>query len=176
MTSQKKSLILLVLGFIGAIPLGCFIWNESFDFDRVPFLSPIEYTGGFPLRNDWRGEGGFGAKRSGNRSHQGIDMLAPVGVHVRAAKGGIAFAGLHKKGLGKYVEIKHKNGIVTIYSHLSEIYILPIQKVRQGQIIGAVGKTGNARYNGIEPHLHFEIRHKGVAVDPKKYLLAGEIR
>lgn len=171
MISWKKSFILFTLGIIIAVPLGHLLWNESFYIDRVPFLCPIEYAGNFPLRNDWRGKGDFGARRNGNRSHQGIDILAPVGTPVRAAKGGIAFAGLHKKGLGKYVEIKHKNGLVTIYSHLSEICIKPIQKVRQGQTIGAVGKTGNARYNGIEPHLHFEIRRGGVAVDPKKFLL-----
>jgi murein DD-endopeptidase MepM/ murein hydrolase activator NlpD len=134
-------------------------------------LSPIEYTGDFPIRNDWRGEGDFGAKRSGGRKHQGIDMLAPVGTPVRAAKGGLAFAGLQKKGLGQYVEIQHRNGLVTIYAHLSRICIKPVQKVRQGYVIGMVGRTGNARYNGIEPHLHFEVRRGGAAADPKKYLL-----
>lgn len=176
MIFQKKSLILFISGIIVAAPLGWLLWNESFYFDRVPCLSPVAYTGKLPVRNDWRGEGDFGTRRNGNRRHQGIDLLAPVGTPVMAAKGGIAFSGLHKKGLGKYVEIKHKDGLVTIYSHLSEIYILPIQKVRQGQVIGAVGKTGNAGYNGIEPHLHFEIRRKGIAVDPKKYLLAEKTR
>ena len=60
--------------------------------------------------------------------------------------------------------------MVTIYSHLSKVCIKPIQKIRQGQLIGEVGKTGNARYNGILPHLHFEVRIHGVAADPKKYL------
>jgi murein DD-endopeptidase MepM/ murein hydrolase activator NlpD len=175
MIFRKKPLILFALGIIIAAPLSYFLWNESFYFDRVSWVCPVEYTGRFPLRNDWRGGGDFGARRNGNRRHQGIDILAPLGTPVRAAKGGIAFAGLHKKGLGRYVEIKHKNGLVTIYSHLSEIYILPVQRVRQGQLIGAVGKTGNARYNGIEPHLHFEIRRKGVAMDPKKYLLLQKI-
>ncbi len=169
MAPQKKTFVLFLYGFIIAAPLGVFIWSESFYMDRAAFLPPIEYEDAFPLRNDWRGEGAFGAKRSGNRTHQGIDILAPVGTPVRAAKGGVAFAGLHKKGLGKYVEIKHRNGLVTIYSHLSEVYISPVQKVRQGQVIGAVGKTGNAAYNGIKPHLHFEIRRRGVAIDPKKY-------
>ncbi|MDD5449250.1 MAG: M23 family metallopeptidase [Candidatus Omnitrophica bacterium] len=167
---MTKIIVFLII-IAAAIPAGAFIWNESFYLDPLPFLSPIAYGNtAVPIRNDWRGEGAFGARRSGRRTHQGIDLLAPVGTPVRAAKGGLAFSNEQKKGMGKYVEIKHKNGFVTIYSHLSEISIKPAQKVRQGQVIGKVGKTGNARYNGIEPHLHFEIRKRGVAVDPKEYL------
>jgi murein DD-endopeptidase MepM/ murein hydrolase activator NlpD len=171
MVLRKISILLITLGIVVAIPLGIIIWNESFYFDLLPFLSPIEYSGNLPIRNDLRGEGDFGARRSGKRRHQGLDIAAPVGAPVRAARGGMAFTGNHPRGLGKFVEIKHKDDMVTIYSHLSKICINPIQRVRQGRIIGEVGKTGNARYKGIDTHLHFEVRVRGVAVDPKKYLL-----
>lgn len=157
------SAIILVL-----IPLTLFIWNESFYFDRVPFLVPIDYSGELPVRNDWRGNGNFGTRRSGHRKHEGIDLLAPLGAPVIAAKGGIAVAN-ETKGMGKFVRIKHKNGMMTIYGHLSKICINHVQMVRQGQLIGEVGNTGNARYNGILPHLHFEIRQHGVARDPRGY-------
>lgn len=133
-------------------------------------LAPIAYKGPMPVRNDFRGDGEFGTKRRGNRSHQGIDILARIGTPVRAAKGGVAYACLQKKGMGKYVRIQHRAGLVTIYGHLSKICIKPVQRIRQGQVIGAVGDTGNAQYRGIQPHLHFEIRRHGVAVDPKKHL------
>jgi len=153
------------------ISLAFFAWNESFYFDAVPCLSPIQYdSGGLAIRNDTRGDGDFGTKRNGNRNHEGIDLFAPVGTPVRAAKGGIAFAGDYPKGMGLFVKIKHKNGMLTVYGHLSKIYIKPIQRVRQGQIIGEVGKTGNARYREILPHLHFEIRRYGVPLDPKQYI------
>lgn len=166
---QKKSILALIIILIMA-PLAIFVWNESFYWDKVVLLSPIDYPGGLLIRNDSRGDGGFGAKRRGGRKHQGIDMLAAVGTPVRAAKGGRAYVGFHKKGLGLFVEIRHKNEITTIYSHLSKTGIRHTQKVRQGQVIGAVGKTGNAKYNGINPHLHFELRIRGVATDPKRYL------
>jgi len=82
----------------------------------------------------------------------------------------MAVAGENKKGMGKFIRIMHKNNLVTIYGHLSKIYIKPTQMVRQGEVIGEIGNTGNARYNGISPHLHFEIRKNGVAVDPNEYL------
>lgn len=167
--TSRTFTILIILGATFIIPVSFLLWNESYYFDRVPFLSPIEYTGALPIRNDWRGKGDFGARRSGNRRHEGIDILAPLGTPVRAAKGGIAFS-QSNKGMGNFVKIQHKNNMVTVYGHLSKTYIKPIQRVRQGQLIGEVGKSGNAKYNGIKPHLHFEVRINGIPVDPKKYI------
>jgi len=162
--------ILISLCIIIVISSAFIVWDESFYFDSVPILVPIKYPGELQVRNDSWGSGDFGTRRKGRRRHQGIDIRAPLGTPVRAAKGGIAVAGENKRGMGKFVRIKHKNAMITIYGHLSKIYIKPVQMVRQGQFIGEVGNTGNARYNGIEPHLHFEIRRRGVAVDPKEYL------
>lgn len=170
MTLQGIKFI-LIIGIICLLTLfGFVIWNESFYFDMVPFLSPVEFASDLPIRNDSRGSGEFGTRRNGNRSHQGIDILAPTGTKVRAAKGGIAFAAENKKGMGKFVKIRHKNGLSTIYGHLSKVYIQPIQRVRQGEFIGEVGKTGNARYPDIQPHVHFEVRMHGVAKNPREYL------
>ena len=171
MTFRKEvKFILLILSLAVLIPGALVIWNESFYFDRVEILCPIRYAGGVPVRSDSMGSGNFGSRRNGNRRHQGLDLVAPLGTPVIAAKGGMAVACENKKGMGKFVRIKHKNGLMTVYGHLSTIYIKPVQMVRQGQPIGEVGNTGNARYNGITPHLHFEIRRRGVAINPRDYL------
>ena len=171
MTFRRKfKFILFILSLAVLIPCAFVVWNESFYFDMVKMRSPVKYSGELPVRYDFRGNGNFGARRNGHRRHQGLDILAPLGTPVIAAKGGMAVSCENKKGMGKFIRIKHKNGLMTIYGHLSKICIKPVQMVRQGQIIGEVGNTGNARYNGITPHLHFEVRQYGVAVDPKEYL------
>ena len=67
--------------------------------------------------------------------------------------------------------IKHPGGSETRYGHLHDrSTVINLGWVRQGDLIGCVGKTGNAAGKGILPHLHFEIRHKGVPVDPAEEL------
>jgi len=170
MAFRKRYIILTLLAIVIAIPGTYILWDESFYFDMYPMVTPIEHAGGVPVRNDWRGDGDFGARRSGGRRHQGIDILGPIGIPVRAAKGGIAIAGENKKGMGKFVRIIHKHGLTTIYGHLSKVHIKPVQMIRQGQLIGEVGNTGNAGYNGVLPHVHFEVRLRGAAQDPMNYL------
>lgn len=119
------------------------------------------------IRSDSRGDGSFGAKRRNGRLHSGIDMLAPVGTPVYASKSGVAFSENAPTGYGKYVMIAHPGGFQTLYGHLSGWNVFSTQRVRQGEIIGYVGKTGNAANKSIEPHLHFEIRRKGEALDPQ---------
>ena len=138
--------------------------------DKFAFLSPIDYYGDIPIRRDDYGNGEFGAKRSGRRKHLGIDILAEIGMPVRAVKLGIVINATTDRGFGKYVEIRHGLKLVTIYAHLSKINVSKGEHVCQGQIIGEVGKTGNARNRLILPHLHFEARKKGLAQDPLNYL------
>jgi murein DD-endopeptidase MepM/ murein hydrolase activator NlpD len=88
---------------------------------------------------------------------------------VRAtADGKVATAGW-SGGYGKLIEVDHGNGIATRYGHLSEIDVKVGQNVRIGQIIGRVGSTGRS----TGPHLHYETRIDGDAVDPQKFLRAG---
>ena len=98
------------------------------------------------------------------RPHHGIDYAAPSGTPVEAAGGGhVAFSGW-KNGYGNFIEIKHSNGYVTGYGHLSRI--LPGAragaKITQGQVIGLVGSTGIS----TGPHLHYEIRAGGKLINP----------
>ncbi|MFH1848299.1 MAG: M23 family metallopeptidase [Candidatus Omnitrophota bacterium] len=174
MLHKKKLVFLPVILGLAILPISAYlIYSESFYWDKAYFMPPIAYTGGIPVRNDHYGEGEFGAKRRGGRRHKGIDITAGVGEPVMAAKGGIAEAKEQKQGMGKYVVIRHKKGLSTLYGHLSEINIKAVQRVRQGDIIGLVGKTGNANYNDMRAHLHFEVRLDGEAVNPRNFLDAG---
>jgi len=138
--------------------------------DKVSFLCPIEYKSDIVIRCDSMGDGFFSASRNGNRRHAGIDLLAQAGTPVRASRLGIVTAASQNRGMGKYVTIKHLQGLTTIYGHLSQISVRKNSFVRQGDIIGMVGKTGNANSRSILPHLHFEVRKDGVPVDPLPYL------
>ena len=139
-----------------------------FKFSEPYFRYPVK--GQAVIRNDSYGDGEFGAKRNGGRTHNGIDILAPIGAPVYAAKSGVAFCGNVPTGYGKYVMIYHPDGLQTMYGHLSEQSVYSGQKVRKGQLIGLVGKTGNAGNAYMKPHLHFEIRSRGAAIDPRQLM------
>lgn len=97
--------------------------------------------------------------------HTGVDLIAKY-VPLRAAKTGtVSFAG-YMNGYGKIIIIKHSNNYETRYAHLSVISTRVGEKVNRGELIGKTGKTG--RVTG--PHLHFEIRYKGVPKNPMRYL------
>jgi murein DD-endopeptidase MepM/ murein hydrolase activator NlpD len=135
------------------------------------FLRPIiSESSQIIVRNDAQGSGEFGTKRRNGRSHSGIDMLAPVGTPVYAAKSGIAFRGEVPTGYGKYIMIYHPDGYQTYYGHLSDWVALSTKHVRRGELIGYVGKTGNAASKSMQPHLHFEIRLDGEPQDPRRLM------
>lgn len=120
------------------------------------------------IRNDGLGEGHFGAKRKGGRKHKGIDIKADMGAAVYAAKSGKAMCCNSPKGFGRYIKIIHPDGFTTVYGHLKDWCIESESRVRQGQVIGLVGKSGNASAKSIQPHLHFEIRDGDKPVNPTK--------
>jgi murein DD-endopeptidase MepM/ murein hydrolase activator NlpD len=101
-------------------------------------------------------------KRS--RMHAGIDLAAPKGTPIYASGDGVIEKAGRVSGYGLYVELQHVNNFETGYGHMSRIAegMKPGVRVRQGQIIGYVGSTGNSTGN----HLHFEIKINGRAVDP----------
>lgn len=114
-----------------------------------------------------------GTKRR-KRPHKGIDMAAQRGIAVMASHDGvIIYAGKEFKGYGKMIMIEstnaNSNGYATLYGHLDKIVVYEGQKVRQGEVIGALGNTG--RSSG--PHLHFEIRTLDGPIDPLPFLPAG---
>lgn len=108
----------------------------------------------------------------GKSFHPGIDIAAPLGTPVRAACGGkVIFAGWLKLG-GGTIFLRHSDGFETRYLHLSKIEVKRGQRVTQGQIIGKVGSTGRS----TGPHLHFEIRKRGIPLGPLKFLDYSDAR
>ena len=101
--------------------------------------------------------------------HEGIDFIADVGTPVFAAAGGVViFAGYHIQ-YGRMVEIDHGNDFVTRYAHASKLFVKVGEVVRRGRKVAAVGSTGRS----TGPHLHFEVRYKGVAQNPARFLRAS---
>ncbi|KAF0107792.1 MAG: peptidase M23 family protein [Anaerolineaceae bacterium] len=102
-------------------------------------------------------------------SHRGIDISAQEGTPIYAADNGVvtmANVGGWNYGYGNVIQIDHGNGFVTVYAHLSAVFVAPCTPVLAGSQIGAAGNTGNS--SGA--HLHFEIRYGGSAVNPWNYL------
>ena len=101
--------------------------------------------------------------------HAGIDIGSPHYQEIVAALDGeVIYADATKGGLGKAVVLQHGNGLRTVYAHLSIIIAHEGDTIRQGQAIGGVGDTGRA----TGPHLHFEVRKNGAALNPEEYLPA----
>lgn len=112
----------------------------------------------------------FGWRRnpiSGNfQPHRGMDLAAPSGTPIVATMDGtVAAAGWHG-GYGLLVSLDNVEGLETRYGHLSRLAVSEGQQVRKGDVIGYVGSTGNS----TGPHLHYEIRVGGQAIDPARYL------
>ena len=101
--------------------------------------------------------------------HTGLDFRSSSGDPVRATASGKVESAGWSGGYGKMVEIDHGNGLSTRYGHLSEIDVKVGQPIKIGQTIGRVGSTGRS----TGPHLHYETRIEGDAVDPQKFLRAG---
>ena len=103
----------------------------------------------------------------GRRSHKGIDLAQPTGTPVYATADGIVSKAERFSSYGNYIQIEHGGEMQTRYAHLSGYAISAGEQVRKGQLIGFVGSTGRS----TGPHLHYEIRIAGDAVDPTPYMV-----
>jgi murein DD-endopeptidase MepM/ murein hydrolase activator NlpD len=101
--------------------------------------------------------------------HEGIDFNAEIGAPIHAAAAGVVVTAEYHPAYGNMVEIDHGGDLVTRYAHASKILVKPGQLIKRGDKIAEVGTTGRS----TGPHLHFEVRHKGVAQNPARFLLAG---
>jgi len=101
--------------------------------------------------------------------HEGIDFMADTGTPVAAAAGGVVqFAGFHPQ-YGNMIDIDHGNDLVTRYAHLSKVLVREGDLIQRGRRIAESGTTGRS----TGPHLHFEVRFRGAAQNPMKFLLAN---
>ncbi len=100
------------------------------------------------------------------RMHQGLDIAAPDGTTIVAAEDGVVFFAGWLGGYGNTTIIDHGGGVMTLYGHQSSLWVSEQQQVARGEGIGAMGSTGNS----TGPHLHFETRVNGAAVNPRQFL------
>jgi murein DD-endopeptidase MepM/ murein hydrolase activator NlpD len=131
---------------------------------RIPLAEPVSgatRSSNFGSRTDpFLGSAAF---------HAGVDFRAPTGRRVTATGAGRVVAAGRAGGYGNMVEIDHGKGISTRYAHLSRIDVEVGEEVAVGDVIGRVGSTGRS----TGPHLHYETRIRGTAVNPSRYLDAG---
>jgi len=127
----------------------------------LPSIPPVN-EGFYSSNFGWRLDPFTGS----NAMHEGVDFMANAGTAIRASAGGVvAYASLHSQ-YGNMVEIDHGNDIVTRYAHASRLLVKVGQVVRRGEKVAEVGSTGRSTGN----HLHFEVRYKGIAQNPVRFL------
>ena len=107
----------------------------------------------------------FGYRKRFGRMHRGVDLKANIGDTIQAVfNGKVRLTKFDRDGYGFYVVVRHDNGLETVYAHLSRFLVRPNQFVRAGEPIALSGNTGRS----TGPHLHFETRFMGVAINPEK--------
>jgi murein DD-endopeptidase MepM/ murein hydrolase activator NlpD len=112
----------------------------------------------------------FGLRRlpgQAARNHAGVDIAAPSGTGVYvSAEGSVLRTGYEPAGYGRFVEIRHPNGMTTLYGHLSRLDVASGDRLEAGERIGLVGSTGRS----TGPHLHFEVRRGDRQINPVKVM------
>ncbi|MDB2551391.1 M23 family metallopeptidase, partial [Paracoccus sp. (in: a-proteobacteria)] len=127
--------------------------------EKLPFATP--------LKASYRLTSSFG--RRWGRMHNALDMASPTGTKVYAPGDGVVIFAGRQGAYGNLIKIEHELGVETRYAHLSKIGVKVGQRVSQGDPIGDIGSTGRS----TGPHLHYEVRMKGRAVDPMSFIKAA---
>ena len=145
--------------------LDSFFMDDRLARKTVPTTMPV--TGGYYSSN-------YGYRldpiTGHSEFHTGVDIVAGIGTKVMAAAGGVvSFSGTMPE-YGNVVDVDHDNGLTSRYAHLSKRLVKAGDVVMKGQLIALVGNTG--RTTG--PHLHFEVREKGIPLNPNKFLAIGK--
>ncbi|WP_374943299.1 M23 family metallopeptidase [Sphingomonas sp.] len=131
----------------------------------IPSVQPVRklsFTSNFGIRSDpFRGTAAM---------HAGVDIPGPVGTPIYATADGIISHAGRQGGYGNLIEVNHGKGIATRYGHLSQILVSDNSRVTRGQLIGLMGSTGRS----TGPHLHYEVRIDGHAVNPIPFLTTAD--
>ncbi|HKA59979.1 MAG TPA: M23 family metallopeptidase [Gemmatimonadales bacterium] len=134
-----------------------------------------EYEAGASVPSHWpldvQGFVTRGQVRPGvpDESHVGIDIAVPIGTPIRASGGGTVMAAGYDSDYGLFVLLRHPSGYETMYGHTSRLLAAEGDEVQAGQVIGLSGNSGRS----TAPHLHFEVRRDGKAVDPLELVKQG---
>ncbi|MEZ4608261.1 MAG: M23 family metallopeptidase [Deinococcales bacterium] len=137
--------------------------------DLLKNFEPPSQRFAWPLKNQGRITSNFGYRNlaiTQSNYHYGVDLAAPLGTDILAARAGIVSEARWIGGYGNVVYVNHNDGTQTRYAHMSQINVTAGQQVLQGTVLGKVGSTGVS----TGPHLHFELRIGGYAVDPLGFL------
>jgi murein DD-endopeptidase MepM/ murein hydrolase activator NlpD len=145
--------------------LDSFLMDDRLARKTIPTTLPIAmgyYSSNFGYRLDpFTGKSTF---------HTGVDLIAPPGTPVMAAAGGVVSTVTFVAEYGNMVDVDHDNGLTSRYAHLTRSLVKVGDVVMKGQTIALVGSTGRA----TGPHLHFEVREKGIPLNPNKFLAMGK--
>lgn len=146
------------------------IYTESWDSQRVncyagvsvPQRATIDVSN-FSMPHPGYITSPYGYRRRFRRMHKGVDLKLNIGDTIRAAfDGRVRITNFERRGYGNYVVVRHTNDLETVYGHLSAFLVEPDQYVKAGQPIALGGNTGRS----TGPHLHFETRYMGYAINP----------
>lgn len=127
----------------------------------LPSVAPVK-DGWYSSNFGWRVDPFNGQ----SAMHEGVDYVVPEGTPIYASAGGVVSYADNHPSYGNMVEIEHGNDIITRYAHASKVLVKVGQVVRRGEKIAEVGSTGRSTGN----HLHFEVRYKGSAQNPVRFL------
>jgi murein DD-endopeptidase MepM/ murein hydrolase activator NlpD len=145
--------------------LDSFLMDDRLTRKTIPTTMPVPmgyYSSNYGYRLDpFTGRQTF---------HTGVDLIAPPGTPVVAAAGGVVSNVAFVSEYGNIVDVDHDNGLTSRYAHLSKSLVRVGDVVMKGQNIAQVGSTGRA----TGPHLHFEVREKGIPLNPNKFLSLGK--
>ena len=137
------------------------LMQSSLEKKQFPSVPPI-MDGWYSSNFGWRIHPFTGK----NAMHEGVDFMVPEGTPILASAGGVVVYSDYHPQYGNMIELDHGNDIVTRYAHASRLLVKVGQIVRRGQEIAKVGNTGRSTGN----HLHFEVRYKGLAQNPTRFL------
>lgn len=141
--------------------------QPTFSSVSVPSLNPLEGA---------RMSSGYGMRThpvlGGRRGHAGIDLAAPTGTPIYATADGTVSKAAPFSSYGNFVSIEHGGKLQTRYAHMSRIAVASGARVKKGDIIGYVGSTGRS----TGPHLHYEVRVAGQAVNPTPYMMGSPVQ
>ncbi|MDO8990658.1 MAG: M23 family metallopeptidase [Sideroxyarcus sp.] len=143
------------------VALETLLMQDKLSKKLLPSVAPIT-TSWYSSNFGWRIDPFTGK----NAMHEGVDYMVPTGTPIYASAGGmVVYADMHPQ-YGNMVEIDHGNQVITRYAHASKLLVKVGDVVRRGHEIARVGSTGRSTGN----HLHFEVRYKGIAQNPVRFL------
>lgn len=155
----------LETGSVAAAPIAAATASAAVSFRpstvSIPSRMPVEgaaLTSGYGMR--------IHPVLGGRRAHKGIDLAQPTGTPVYATADGVVSKADWFSSYGLFISLEHGANIQTRYGHLSRLNVAAGQQIRKGDLIGYVGSTGRS----TGPHLHYEVRIAGTAVNPVPYL------